>query len=312
MIRSFAALGAAVFLLLALELAARFYFSVHQDYETEVWRYSRLLWKNVPDARGHVQQPNQSAVLMGVTVTTNSLGLRGAEPGELGGGLLVAGDGATLGWGVEEAETFTARLGAACPGKRPVNLGVVNYNLEQVVASLKDLLPRLRGRQLLYAFAPNDALPPQRDPGRSWISRHSYLALSLRKTSARLLGLAPQPQRRIAALYSSFQGESWDKFSAAAKELVTLSRRRRLQLRVVLLPDLRSPGDPEIAEIYSKAEALFRSLGARTLNLYGKLPPAASPKELWVAGDDPHPNPEAHRAIASALAKAFWPGCNPP
>lgn len=309
---AFRALAVLAFLgvqLLALELVLWAFFSFHQDYDAEMWRYTRLLKRNVPDARGHVHAVSGSAKLMGVEVRTNSLGLRGPEVGELGSRLLVAGDSFTLGWGVKEEEAYPAVIGAACGGLKPVNMGVGNYNLEQVVAGVKDLGSRLQARQLLYGFYWNDAEPLQREPD-SWIARHSHLALFWRKIQVRLLHYGGKAQSYRDYYGATFEGESWKRFEGAARELAAYARKNNVELRVALLPELRVPNDPDIGAIYAKVETLFRGLGARTVNLFGKLPPLASPELYWVAPDDPHPNTAAHAWIAREIQKSFWPNCN--
>lgn len=306
--------AAAIFLvlqLLALELSLAIFFRVKQDYDAEMWKYTRDLKRNVADARGHVHVANGSAKLMGVEIRTNELGLRAPPASELGARLLVAGDSFTLGWGVEEDKSFPALLGVACSGKRVRNLGVGNYNLAQTVAALRGLVPRLRASEILYAFYWNDAEPYQKEPD-SWLARHSHLALFWRKIQVRLLRAGNKPGAFLDYYASTFEGESWDRFEASARELASLAKKNRAALRVALLPELRVPDEPRIRAIHAKVEKLFRSLGAKTVNLLGRLPPQPRPETYWVAPDDPHPNALAHREIASLVQKSLWPECARP
>lgn len=304
-------LGILVFVALQvflLELILSVFFSLHQDYDAEMWKYTRDLKANVPDPRGHVHALSGSAKLMGVKVRTNSLGHRGPEPKPGARHLLVAGDSFTLGWGVEEEATYSALLQNECPGREVANLGVGNYNLEQVAASVEAWGPELNPAAVLYGFYWNDAEPLQHEPD-SWLARHSHLALFWRKIQVRLLHYGGKPQSFLDYYRETYEGESWERFQAAAGRLAAFAKGRGLKLHVVLLPELRTPDDPDIRAVYAKVETLFRGLGAETLNLFGKLPPAAKPEAYWVAPDDPHPNALAHKAIAEALTKSFWPNC---
>jgi hypothetical protein len=97
-------------------------------------------------------QPNISVPFKGITVTTNSLGLRGAEvepkqPNEMR--ILSLGESSTFGYGVEDDQTYSAllerRLRDAVPGRKVtvINGGVSAYTSFQSLMYLK-----LRGLQL--------------------------------------------------------------------------------------------------------------------------------------------------------------------
>ena len=321
MTRAFALALFVVIQLLALELSLAAFFWLKQDYDAEMWKYTRDLKRNVSDARGHVHVLNGSAKLMGVEVRTNSLGLRDEEArlvarshGRLIQNALVVGDSFTLGWGVEQAHTFASLLkgcGDSNYELSTVNGGVGNYNLQQTVAQARDLIPKLQPKSLLYAFYWNDAEPYQKEPD-SWFARHSHLALFWRKIQVRLLHSANKPQSYLDYYASTFEGIGWKRFEESARELASLAKDNKATLHVALLPELRTPDEPRIKAIYGKVEGLFQSLGVKTANLLGRLPPQPSPQAYWVAKDDPHPNALAHREIASLLQKSFWPNCSGP
>lgn len=289
------------------------FFSMHQDYDVEMWRYTRDLKANTQDLRSHAHIPEKKSKLMGVEIATDLHGLRiGLPNGSEHPPILALGDSFTLGWGVAAAETYLAQLQKICAKmKVPVlNAGVGNYNLGQVVAQAKLMVPIHRPSALLYGFYWNDAEPTQREPD-SWIARHSYLFLFWRKVQVRLLHFGGSKNSYLGYYESTFEGDSWKIFEANARALSALARKEEIPLYVALLPELREAGDPQVKKIYQKVELLFESLGVPSVNLVDALPPRPA-KEYWVAADDPHPNGLAQREIGLGLAKKFWPICLQP
>ncbi len=92
---------------------------------------NNLGWRPNPNVRGvHTQKGYFES-----TFSTNSLGLRGPEiskekrPGEQR--VLLVGDSFTWGYGVNDNQTFAARLEQLLEGVKVINLGVTAYGLEQ-------------------------------------------------------------------------------------------------------------------------------------------------------------------------------------
>jgi lysophospholipase L1-like esterase len=115
---------------------------------------------------GYVHVPNQQGWIDDGWVTINSLGLRGPEPavpkpkGVFR--IMVLGDSYTVGWGVNDDETFCAllegRLREANPGREfeVVNCGVAGYDTKHEERQLRRLAPVLRPDLILVAFHHND------------------------------------------------------------------------------------------------------------------------------------------------------------
>src|SRR5262245_10421246 len=85
-----------------------------QNYDIEMWRYAaELKVRSDNPLLGHEHIPSREAMLQSVTIRTNERGLRGdAVPPPTPGTrrILFLGSSVTLGWGVEESKTVTARL----------------------------------------------------------------------------------------------------------------------------------------------------------------------------------------------------------
>jgi lysophospholipase L1-like esterase len=126
-----------------------------------------------PKAR-YVLSPNRSALVRAYDFTyrftTNSLGLRGREPRIREGAvrILGVGDSMTFGWGVDDEETFLARLekGIRARGHRVdvFNAGVPGYGPDNVFARLPEVVPPLRPHWVVLGFfSENDVQDVLRD-----------------------------------------------------------------------------------------------------------------------------------------------------
>ena len=110
-----------------------------KNYDIEMWRYAKeLKVRSENPILGHEHVASRSAVLQSVEIRINERGLRGAAVGRLRAGarrILFLGSSVTLGWGVKEEETLTARITAMfrADGKdvEVLNAGIGNYNAQR-------------------------------------------------------------------------------------------------------------------------------------------------------------------------------------
>lgn len=123
----------------------------HTRYDPE------LGWVSIPDASLlDLYGP-------GVFLRTNSRGFRGARETTpevpLGRRRVVcSGDSFTLGYGVDDNQTWCARLGVLLPGVETVNLGQGGYGIDQSYLLFRRELPRLAHDVHLFAFITEDFL----------------------------------------------------------------------------------------------------------------------------------------------------------
>lgn len=186
------------------------------------------------------------------SVRVNEHGLRGAELAlPMKNALLVVGDSTTFGLGVEEDETFSARLAAAI-GRPVVNAGIPTYGPLEYQRVAERLLPLAQPKTLVYAVnlandlfeaarpnrerhkewdgwavrAPTAPLEVRSFPGRSFFFRESHAFYHLR----RLVYRAQHPELEDAG----FDTEgSWRDLVREAREaeLDVRSRQRRGEAR---------------------------------------------------------------------------------
>ena len=87
----------------------------------------------------------------------------------------------------------------------------------------------------------------------------------------------------------------------AVRELGTLCRERRIGLRLMIIPELHSPGSAyPFRDVHEAVSAAARREGIPVVDLLPAFA-GADPPSLWVSRGDAHPNARAHRIIADAL-----------
>ena len=73
---------------------------------------------------------------------------------------------------------------------------------------------------------------------------------------------------------------------------------------VMIIPDIHdlSPGTPYQA-LYDRIEATFKGMGLATINTFGAFQQrfGGDVTQLWIQGDDPHPNARGHALMADIL-----------
>jgi hypothetical protein len=223
-------------------------------------------WRNRADVSIEYGEPEFK-----VTIRQNRWGFRGGPLERAKGDrrrVLVLGDSFTYGVGVEDDETFSARLEQLEPGLEVINTGANGYGTGQELLLLrdeglafepdivlvaffwndiannverKDVRFDLRDGQLVYP-ARRDGLPPvSTEPRRHRWLRHSY---AYRFASDRLKILRfwmkvqlGQPIQEGARVGPAERAAAWEVQFALLREMRELCRARGAQLLLVLIPE---------------------------------------------------------------------------
>ena len=166
-------------------------------------REPQILYQADPDL-GFIHVPNQSGYLDDGLATINSLGLRGPLPEipkpEHEFRVLAIGDSTTFGWGVNDDETYCARLEAMLRHEYPdrtvrvVNGGVGAYDLDRAAGLLEHLGPKLQPDLVLVGAYWNDLPYEGVSPDGDRVGRRPAAAGGGAGRSARGGG-APKPFR---------------------------------------------------------------------------------------------------------------------
>lgn len=301
----------AVGLFLLGELVVRGVASKLIIYDLEMSRYATTLKQQSPNPRiGHEHLPNSSATLMGVTVRTNGDGLRGRDYPHArteARRIIFLGDSLTLGWGVEEKDTFAhlteESLGRSSPTE-VLNFGTGNYNTDQQVQLFLKKGPAYQPDEVVLFYFINDAEPTP-VMSRWGFLQHSRL-VTLVWSRAQILRALFSPGRTFRSYYSGLYQDGqpgWKRTQEALATLADTCKAQKIRLKLVILPELHQidpyPFQREHQLVLSEAQAL----GVPTLDALGCFDRSAPPASWWVARDDAHPNAAAHAVIARCIEK---------
>ncbi len=292
---------------LLLEICARVYLQYHLVYDVEMSRYTMVLKLDSPDRHiGHVQKPNAQAKLMGVRIRTNSDGFRGPDhpiARSTKKRLIFLGDSLTLGWGVEEQDTFTdileSKLNTIAPAEI-INTGAVNYNVEQETYLFLEKGLKYRPDKVVLFYFIRDAQPtPHRS--RYWFLGYSELITLYWSRVHMLMVNMDSARQGYNPYYSSLYKQGQPGLVITLKAFLLLRdtcRKHGIVLQVVLLPELHQLINYPFAQEHHMIMDFLKTNGIDALDLAPYFSNYQTPMDLWVAYDDAHPNKKANKLLA--------------
>lgn len=288
------------------EIFVRFSTSDQHNYVIEMWRYANLLKResNNP-AVGHEHRPNKSAMLQGVDIKINSLGMRGEEPlpkEQVKHRIAVVGDSIALGWGVEESDTLSAQLKGALGSDYDVmNAGIGNMNMAQIVARWQEINQQIETETIILLVTPR-AAEIQKKPSQSWLLRHSQLC-ALASTFIQQINLGISGKASLVDSYKTLwtEGESKETMLSAFATLAELQSKKHFRVVVVVIPETNDMNNyafgfigDAVADIAEKYHWSF----VDSITLF-----QGRESSYWrVSDNDMHLNGLAFSAIAEYLA----------
>ena len=239
-----------IFLVL-LEVTLQIYTRVSIYYDVEMARYANEIKVSADNPKvGHYHQPNAEAYLMGTEFKTSSHGWRDKEYDYERNDayrVVVLGDSLTVGWGVEQWETYEHLLEERFNEVRPVemiNTGNGNYNTEQQANVYFDKGASYSPDKVVMFYFINDAeVTPKQ-------SEYQWLAYSRAVTFfwSRLRGLFTRSDQGqtfegfYSALYADDQ-PGWVASQAAFIELRDVLNEKGVEFQVVMIPELHNVQD---------------------------------------------------------------------
>ena len=305
----------AISTLLALafgEVVLRVKNSSMKNYDIEMWRYAKELKvrSDIP-LLGHEHIPSSKALLQSVDIRTNELGLRGgplAPPRPDVRRILFLGSSVTLGWGVPENETVTARLEKmfAADGQRVevLNAGIGNYNAPRYVERFLTRLSSVKPSDIVVHYFLRDAESLDAGGGNILL-RNSELAVTTWVAVSRYLGKTGEKSLvdHYKAVYEP-EAQGFKDMRAALTRLADYCKRNHIRLYLAMTPDVHDLVDYRFDFVHSRIHALADELGY----VYVDQLPAMrnlTPKEMWSMPGDPHPNGLGHQRMAEAIYPAL-------
>ena len=156
-----------------------------KNYHIEMWKYSKeLKQRSENEILGHEHVPDDAESLQNVNIRINSNGMRGEDFPPVKAGqrrIMFLGSSATLGWGIEEEETLSSRIGAAFKkdGRDTVvmNAGIGNYNAKRYVELFLSKNNDLKPTDIVVNYYLNDAEILEAGGGNIFL-RNSQLAVT--------------------------------------------------------------------------------------------------------------------------------------
>jgi lysophospholipase L1-like esterase len=279
-----------------------------QNYDIEMWRYAKDLKIRSDDpVLDHEHRKNASAVLQSVNIRTNEWGMRGGPvppPAPSQRRILFLGSSITLGWGVPEEDTVTARLErrfrAAGEDVVVMNAGVGNYNAARSVELFFTRLEAVAPTDIVMHFFLRDA--EELEPGGgNWLLRNSELAVTLWTLAHQYLD--PQGEESLVdhyrAVYKS-DAPGFIAMKASLKRLADYARAHGIRLYLTMIPDIHNLTDYPFGFAHEAMAHVAAEYDYRYLDLlpfFGKLPP----EKIWAMPGDPHPNSLGHEIMADAI-----------
>lgn len=293
--------------LIAAEGLLRFKNSSMKNYDIEMWKYSREL--KIPSANrilGHEHKKNASAGLQSVEIRINERGLRGGPLPALKKTrrILFLGSSITLGWGVPEDKTLTARLeemfsrdGADV---EVLNAGIGNYNavryVERFITKLTDIAPT----DIVVHYFINDAEVLEQGGGNVLL-RNSQLAAIFWAYIMKMK--ANSTSGSLEAHYKSVYDHSskgYIEMKFALKRLKEYADANGIRLYLAMMPDIHNLIDYKFKYIHDDLKSVAKEFGYAYIDIF----PAFSgltPEDVWSMPGDPHPNELGHEIMAKSI-----------
>lgn len=293
--------------LAALEGILRFKNSAMNNYDIEMWKYSKeLKFLSKNPALGHEHKKSASAILQNVNIRINEKGLRGetTPPVTDKRRILFLGSSITLGWGVQEKETLTFRLQEMFKndGKdvEVLNVGIGNYNtvryVERFLTRLKDLEPT----DIVVHYFINDA-EELKAGGGNILLRNSQLAVTLWSIIQLKIAVAKgvSLENHYKSTYKpDFTG--YMEMRKALKRLSAYAQEKKIRLYLAMMPDVHNLTNYKFGYIHENLKKISGEHNYRFLDLLPSFS-GLTPEEVWSMPGDPHPNELGHKIIAEAL-----------
>ena len=264
--------------------------------------------------------PGRNGSFEGMSVRTNSLGMRGPEPAPPDPSLLrvaVVGDSFTFGFGVPEEETYPsvlARILNRSPAGRNqrfevLNLGVVGYNTQDEAVVVERKVLALDPRLVIVGYVLNDpeidprpSLHKYFDPPVWW--RHSHVLRLVHLGWNWLDVWRYGGGDYIRYLYAPDR-EKWQSVVTAFGKIGALTRERGSRVLVVIFPLVPPDGwtSYPYRDLHLQVAQTARKEGFEVVDLlpvFVRYPPS----DLRVSVEDGHPNTFGHELAAQAIADA--------
>jgi len=317
-VRNAVLLNAALFLfvlvvgLSAIEVVLRVRNLAMDNYDIEMWKYSRELKQRSDNPLlGHQHIPNSKATLQNVEIRINPHGLRGKDTEverHTDRRIIFIGSSITLGWGVAEEDITTSRLQSFFEkdgqSVEVLNAGIGNYNTARQVELFFSQLKKFQPTDIVVQHFINDAEELDAGGGNIFL-RHSQLAVMIWIIGNRIL--SPGGEDLLLQHYRSVYEKDARGYQAmrdALKKLSVYANKNNIKIHLALVPEFHNLTDYPFDFIQRQMKKLGQDLGYNTVDLLPALRNIPRDK-IWVMPGDPHANSYGHSLMAETIYQAI-------
>lgn len=279
-----------------------------KNYDIEMWKYSKALkQKSADPILGHEHIPSKKAILQSTEIRLNERGMRGdAIPPQTNEKrrILVLGSSITLGWGVPEAQTMTARLEkkfkAAGQDVDVLNAGIGNYNTQREVRLFMTKLKEVEPTDIVVHYFLRDA--EQLDAGGgNWLLQNSQLAVTLWVVYNRIVGqLQPKSLTQHYTQVYDPQSPGYQEMKTSLKRLSDYAKAHNIRIYMAMTPDVHNLKQYPFTGIHQTMSRIAQELGYQYVDLLPGFK-GLTPEKIWAMPGDPHPNALGHKIMADTL-----------
>jgi lysophospholipase L1-like esterase len=287
--------------------------SSQQNYDIEMWRYAKeLKTPSEIEVLGHEHLPGREATLQNTLIRINAQGLRGAPLDLDRHGkrrILFLGSSITLGWGVPEDETVTARIAAMFhrDGKdvQVLNAGIGNYNAVRYVERFLQRLTQLQPTDIVIHYFLRDAETLEAGGG-NFLLRHSELAVTLWQAYHVMLGRGGGEaglEAHYRAVYKP-DAPGYRDMLTALDRLKDYAARNNIRVWLAMQPDVHNLTNYPFKYIHERLAGISRERNFHYIDLLPAFE-GQTPQKIWAMSGDPHPNAFGHKLMADAIYPAL-------
>ena len=296
-------------IVISLELLLIMKNSSMSNYDIEMWKYSKKLkTKSNFDVLGHEHKKSTKAILQSVEISLNNYGLRHykniTKEHDLNKRILMLGSSITLGWGVDQSNTFSSKLEKKLKKNdlkvEVLNAGIGNYNTERYVNLFFLKLKELKPTDIIVNYFIND-IEILKTPKENLLLKNSQLAATIYNI------IQKYRQNKGLDSLSNYYKKLYDINSINVEilrksltKLSNLAKNEKINLYLTMMPDTFNLENYKFVYVHKLIEEISKELNYKFIDLY-PIFKGKSKNEIWVKYNDPHPNEQSHEAIANEI-----------
>ncbi|MBT3407365.1 SGNH/GDSL hydrolase family protein [archaeon] len=292
--------AAFILCLLFFEIVLRLTYPLYANYNTEMWKYASKMKQISYGDSCHSHLPETSMNLYGAKITINSQGLRSEYNYSIEKTkkrVILLGDSITLGWGVQNNETFSKVLeNYLGENYEVINAGVGNYNTYCEYFSLKKY-SYLNPDLIIVGFYLNDFEQIKYPSKISYFFiKNSYIY------SFFFDKLSSIPRGHYVDFYKkNFENSNNQKIVEDSLHKISVyAKEKNIPLVLANFPEFHKFEEYEFYEINNYLEFLSKENDIQYIDLLEAFE-NVDPKSLRISNEDYHPNAKGHKIIAKFI-----------